>query len=396
MNLRKSLLAVGITSAIFSSGAQAVNWQAGDWTLGLGGNVNAFYIHTACSNGDLGAGGATLSGLACGTSTDANGNFEDANAVTNGLLPSSLNFSAGTSQNDWDLSAHINVYYGAASNTALGFSTVDARQVYVTLGNEDVGSFLIGRNFGLFGFDAIINDTSLLGGGAAFTTATPGHTTLGGLGYGYVYTDRLAQMNYTTPTFGGFTGTLGIFSPLSGVATAGVANNGGSIGYHAKGSYSWEGNVGGTVSASFINQEMDLTGPGTTADVTGWDVFGKVKVNDFDFVAYYFDGEGMTTLALGGLVFPGFNGVTGAAEESNGYMLQGQYTMGSTRFAVNWSASEQEQVTLVENEKLTLGVYHNLTPSLTLVGEFSDQESTLSGVGTDESWNVNLGAIMFF
>ena len=113
-------------------------------------------------------------------------------------------------------------------------------------------------------------------------------------------------------------------------------------------------------------------------------------------VASYFDGEGMSTLAIGGLVFPGFNGVTGAAEESSGYMLQGQYTMGSTRFAVNWSASEQEQVTLVENEKLTLGVYHNLTPSLTLVGEFSDQESTLSGVGTDESWNVNLGAIMFF
>ncbi len=195
----------GVTAALLcgvATTSQAVTWQTGDWTLGLGGNVNAFYTLTRCSNGDLNSGGTTLASLACPTS----GNKQ---SVNNGLLPASLNFSAETNQNGYDLSAHINVYYGITSqggggSDALAFSTVDARQIYLTFGNEQLGTFKFGRDFGLFAYDAIINDMSLLGAGAAFTSADPGHTTLGGLGYGYVYTDRLAQMNWTSPNFNGF------------------------------------------------------------------------------------------------------------------------------------------------------------------------------------------------
>ncbi|MCU7849711.1 MAG: hypothetical protein KZQ89_17305 [Candidatus Thiodiazotropha sp. (ex Lucinoma kastoroae)] len=117
-------------------------------------------------------------------------------------MPSSLNFSVTTTQNGFDLGAHINVYYGIASqgngsSDALAFSTVDARQVYLTFDNDSMGKVTMGRNFGLFGLDAILNDISLVGSGPTFTTDNPGHTTLGGLGYGYVYVDRLAQIPLT-------------------------------------------------------------------------------------------------------------------------------------------------------------------------------------------------------
>lgn len=138
-----------------------------------------------------------MAGLACGGSTD-----DDTHSVSNGLLPSSLNFSVTTTQNGFDLGAHINVYYGIASqgngsSDALAFSTVDARQVYLTFDNDSMGKVTMGRNFGLFGLDAILNDISLVGSGPTFTTDNPGHTTLGGLGYGYVYVDRLAQIPLT-------------------------------------------------------------------------------------------------------------------------------------------------------------------------------------------------------
>lgn len=394
--LKQSVIGTGVAAALATSTVQAVDWQSGEWTLGLGGQVNAYFNHVNCNNDDLGAGGTTLAGLACAGSTDENGNFEDANGVSNGLLPSSLIFSASTTQNGYDINATIGVYYGADSNTALAFSTVDARQVFLTFGSKDMGTVLVGRNFGLFAFDAVINDMTLLGLGGAFASAHPGHTSLGGLGFGYIYTDRLAQIDYTTPDFGGFKATLGVFQPLDGVATVGDANHGSEIGFHGKASYTWDRDIKGTVSTSFLSQNMDLTAPADTADVLGWDLFGKVGYQDFDFLAYYYQAKGMTTLAIGGLIFPGFDGVTGDPEKSKGYMLQGTYTLGNTRLGINWAESKQTEVTRVDNDKLTLGVYHNLTPALTLVAEYSKQESDLRGVGTDKTWNFNLGAILFY
>ncbi|PVV06046.1 MAG: hypothetical protein B6D77_16835, partial [gamma proteobacterium symbiont of Ctena orbiculata] len=65
MNKSKLVLAMLSGVCLASAGtAHAVNWQAGDWTLGLGGNINAFYTITSCDTGDLNSGGTTLAGLA--------------------------------------------------------------------------------------------------------------------------------------------------------------------------------------------------------------------------------------------------------------------------------------------------------------------------------------------
>lgn len=393
----------------FPTGAVAASWDAGDWKLSMGGNINAFYVNTMCDDGDLNSGGTTMTSLGCAGAVDENGDATDYGSVQNGLLPASLNFSAAANQDGWDLSANVNVYYGIVSRgadndnnanqngttspDALKFSTVDARQIYLTFGKEGLGTFKMGRDFGLFAFDAIINDMSLLGMGAPFITSDPGHTSLGGLGYGYVYTDRLAQINYTTPNWGGFQGTLGIFEGFDGNG----ANNAENPGIHAKVSFGWDGALKGTVSATLLQQGV-ITDAGTSEDIQGFDVFAKVSIADFSLLGYYYDAEGMTSLAIGGLVYPGFDAATGDPEEVSGYMLQGSYTIGKIRLGVNYALNEQEKVTLVENEKLTCGVYYNLTPALTLLAEYSDMQSefTTAGGGSDEVQSFNLGAILFF
>lgn len=388
-----------------SSMASAATWEAGDWTLGLGGNINAFFTNTFCDAGDLPNGG-TYSGLAC-----AGSGGDDVSSVQNGLLPASLNFSASTNQDGWDLSANINVYYGINSqdggvSDALAFSTVDARQIFMTVGKEDVGSFKLGRDFGLFAFDAIINDMSLIGVGATFVAEDPGHTTLGGLGFGYPYTDRLAQINYTTPDMSGFKGTVGLLQGLDANQAGAKAPNDG-VGYHGK--LAWGGKAGDSdlsLSGTFINYDVDVataTGTGTES-VQGWDLFGKVGFGDFSVMGYYFDGEGMTSLALGGLVLPGF-AADGTPEEVSGYQLQGVYTMGKARFGINWSENEFDKVNPHENQKLTFGVYYNLTASLQVMAEYSMMESevpattgiNVTGVNeTDETQALAIGAILFF
>ncbi len=385
----------------FVTDAGAASWDAGEWKVSMGGNINAFYVLTTCDDGDLGAGGGTLAGLACAGAVNKDGEHTDYSSVQNGLLPASLNFSATTNQNGWDLGANVNVYYGidsAGTNgdsggaDALKFSTVDARQVYLTFGQKELGSFKMGRDFGLFALDAILNDMSLLGVGAGFVASDPGHTTLGGLGFGYVYTDRLAQMDYSTPNWGGFQGTLGIFQGFDGNG----ASSAETPGFHAKVSYSWDGAVKGLVSATYLNQAV-ITDAGTDETIGGFDVFAKVSIADLGLVGYYFDAQGMTSLAIGGLVMPGFDAATGDPEEVSGYMAQATYTFGGVvRLGINWAHNEQDKVTEVENEKLTFGVYYNLTPALTLLAEYSDMQSKLKGVGTDKTKNYTVGTILFF
>lgn len=398
-----------IVAAILASGtlstAQAATWQAGDWELGLGGNINTFYTVTTCDAGDLGAGGGTMAGLACADLDTGTAATSNTHSVSNGLLPASLNFSAKTKQNGYDVSGNVNVYYGMASQDtnglpgdALDFSTVDARQVYLTFGNEKMGTVKAGRDFGLFGFDPIINDMSLSGTGATFASAGPGHTTLGGLGYGYVYTDRLSQINWTSPKKNGLEATVGVFNPVDGVESNGASTrDGGQPGIHGKVSYDWDkGNgVKGRVSASALSQKVQLAN-GDKPSVQGVDVFAKVDVNKASFAGSYYQGEGMDTLGLGGIIFPGFDSTTGAAEKSKGGMVQATYKIGKTKLGLNLSESKQTNLTKVKNDKVTIGAYHNLTDSLTLIGEVSSQKSDLDGVGKDESGSVAVGAMLSF
>lgn len=391
--MKKQKLAAAIVAAIASlsvANLQAASIEAGDWTSSLGGNINTYFNQTSCDAADLAAGGGTLAGLACAGAVDKDGQPTNVSAISNGLLPSSLNFGAKSTQNGYDVGATINVYYGSVSNTALGFSSVDARQVFLTVGTEDKGSVKLGRDFGLFGFDAIIGDMSLLGVGAAFVSATPGHTSLGGLGYGYVYTDRLTQINYATPTRNGLQATVGIFQPLDGAG----ATSGSAPGFHGKVSYAWDGKISGKISGSFLNQAV--VAAGRDSDIKGADLYLNANIDKFGFTGYLFEGEGMSTLALGGLVSPGFD-AAGEAEDSSGGYVQGTYAFGKTKVGLSLMSSEQTRITKVENTKTSLGLYHSLTPSLTIVGEYSSQESKLTDSGlSDESSNLNIGAILFF
>ena len=77
-------------------------------------------------------------------------------------------------------------------------------------------------------------------------------------------------------------------------------------------------------------------------------------------------------------------------------MAQATYTIQKVRLGINYAHSEQDKVTKVENKKVTLGVYYNLTSALTLLAEYSDQKSDLKNVGTDKTKNYTAGAILFF
>ncbi len=95
----------------FSSVANAgITIPAGDWTVDIGGNMNAYYTNTD-SDTKIKVNGAKV---------DTN-NQADANTIGTGLLPSALGISAKTRQNDLDIAFNFSFWTGTSSgNGAAG------------------------------------------------------------------------------------------------------------------------------------------------------------------------------------------------------------------------------------------------------------------------------------
>jgi predicted porin len=400
-----------LIAAALAPAAHAFDVNAGDWKLSVSGNVNAHYIYSSCESNPVTVGG----GLAC--VGDSNGNTSS--SVSNGLLPAALAISGSTTQSGYDIGVTFGLYPGISTNdggspniqgttapngprnTALGTAGLDVRQVFLTFGNKDMGTVMAGRNIGLFGADAILNDMTLLGVGAGNGNyAAPTNTSLGSIGLGYIYTDWLAQINYTTPDLSGFKLTAGIFDPVESLTGNGSTTKK-EPGFHAKVAYTL-GDL--YLSGTYLYQKQ--ADPVSIADPTGFnytghafDIGGKYKIDGFEFMAWYYNGKGVGTTGL----FVLSADAAGNTRDSDGFLAQVTYKLNNTKFGFNYGqskldlASGEVNPTLVsKNDKFTVGVYQSLTTNLMLLAEFSRLKSEAHDGFSNESNNFNVGAFVSF
>jgi predicted porin len=386
----------------------AVEIQAGDWKFTANGNVNVHYIGSQCEEETT---PVVTGGLACRGAAGE----DTTSSISNGLLPAALAIGASTTQKGFDLGVVFGFYPGVSTNdgspnlqqgaallnTALGTTGIDMRQVFMTFGNDSMGKFLLGRNIGLFGADAILNDMTLPGVGAGNGNyATPANTSLGSIGLGYIYTDWLAQIDYTTPDFAGFKITIGIFDPLEPVAQQGPpgtpAPPESTPGFHGKVAYTRDNLY---FSASVISQQHNGVTDATDFDSLGFDIGGKVTFGSLEALAWYYQGEGLGTTAL--FLF----GTSAAGEErdSDGFLAQVTYKFGDLKLGVNYGESNLDLApgepvsNLVEsNYKYTAGAYYSLTKNLTLLAEFTQTTAEAHNGVKNESSNFNIGAYLSY
>jgi predicted porin len=163
-----------------------------------------------------------------------------------------------------DVSFTISIQPNTSDNSATGDATAYTaaglpaaqlltRQAFITFGDASWGSVKMGKDLGIFASDAIVNDITLLGVGAA---PTGGITTLGGIGNGYLYAGFRGQIAYTTPNMNGLQVTLGITNPDQGQNAAGQANYDDRFGLEGKAVYTMGA---GKVWAGFSNYEVAST-----------------------------------------------------------------------------------------------------------------------------------------
>jgi predicted porin len=424
--LGPAVAAALLSVAALPAAAVDLKTADGSWTFSIDGNVNVDYIWSSCQNNASAIDG----GLTCGSSPSGS----SVSNIGNGLLPAAFTFGVSTTQDGIDLSAHLGLYPGIAtndggspnlqagtgngsSNTALGSTGLDIRQVYMTFGNKDMGTFTLGRNIGLFGADAILNDMTLPGVGApgSAASAAPSNTTLGGIGFGYIYTDWLAQIDYTTPDFSGFSLTVGVFDPINSLTDDGTVEPKKAPGVHAKASYTFGFNDTTKLylSVAFLTQEQNYSlngsGAGQVAPYsytgTGVDVFGKLDVAGLEVIGYYYYADGLGTTALFNLGSFG----NGQKRDSNGYLAQITYKIDKIKFGAQYGVSNLDYANSADrianpdlvssNKKGTIGVYYSLTKNLMLLAEASRVKTSAQNSGPfpdNDATTINVGAFLGF
>jgi predicted porin len=402
-----AVAAAVVSATAFAPAAHAIDVSAGDWTISIDGNVNAHYIYSNCESNPRPVAG----GLACiNTNTSSS-------SVSNGLLPAALSISGATTQSGYDIGFTFGLYPGISTNdggspnleqtpgsthTALGTAGLDVRQVFLTFGNKEMGTVLAGRNIGLFGGDAILNDMTLLGVGAGNGNyAAPSNTSLGSIGLGYIYTDWLSQIDYTTPDISGAKVTVGIFDPLNTLSQIPAPKK--APGFHAKLAYTMGPLY---LSASGLYQQQRNTTSSAASLTTdgnynsyAFDAGGKYDLGGLEVAGWYYRGWGVGTTGL----FVNSDDGFGHRRDSEGFLAQVTYKIVATKFGVNYGLSKLYQAkgevfpTLVaKNNKVTVGVYQDLTKNLLLLAEGSRLESKNQAGAENKSFNFNVGAFLKF
>jgi|NOAtaT_6_FD_contig_123_73826_length_1492_multi_10_palindrome_1 predicted porin len=418
MNKNIKHAVAGAVLAMSASAAHAgIVIPAGDWTLDVNGNVNAFANWTKADHAATITGGVAVAKDKAGEDTTQ--------GINTGLLPAWLGFTGKTRQNDTDVEFTISIQPNASNNgstgdgAAVGSNTL-FRQSYVSFGDKSWGSIKLGKDIGIFASDAILNDMTLLGvGGLAGNSGAS--TTFGGIGTGYIYAAWKGQIAYTTPNMNGFQATVGITNPNQGLTRniLTVDGNTGLNGAHlyqdrfgmeGKASYSfaaealtgkiWVGGASYKVKGETNSAAASALGTvhEYTADVA--DIGVNLNAGNAGLTAYYYRGDGVgTTILLGN----GFSTAHGKRSSDGGY-LQGTYVLPTkTKLGVAYGKSNLDRAAgesasdLVEfNERYTVGLYHPLTKHLNLVAEYNDIESRSHAGAINKNTTGSLGAILFF
>ena len=326
----------------------------------------------------------------------ANPAGKDSNAIRGGLLPSSFQVGLSTHQLGMDIGVYLGIYTGGnnanvgllnANNGGapfgLGTAGIDFRQFFGTIGTPWFGTVKIGRDIGLFGSDAILNDLTLLGVGSPGNNFSPADTTLGRIGVGYIYADFIPQITYKSPTFfGGLTGWVSVMTPLAPFAFSGdpTSANACAAGHSlttATDDVPFNCNGWGNSDAPMVQGKLQYVTPlqwltpdakltlstsglwqrqqadcstgvtingfcnsstegdvepvalngvplGANAHVDVWaaDAFAMLDLWGWNFVAYGYTGKGVGTTAL---MFDGISAIGGARRSEGGY-FQAAYT----------------------------------------------------------------------
>lgn len=418
------LVALVLVAASPAKAAFVVGGEQG-WQMSFDGMLNAFMVYSMTETAPAGAG--SNGALTIGQAERDRQVFR----VRTGLLPSIFAFNVKSPTiNGVDYGARIGLYpqiqnattrtgFGPDTLASLGMgSRIDIREVFFTA-DSCIGQFLVGRALNLYQGKNILTDMTLIGVGVPAGEAIGGGTTLGHIGYGYVYPTFNAQFRYTTPDISGMKLAFSINDPSR------IANRSDLTG--EADSYDIDGNAETTYIADKTNQprfeaEVSYAKKLSFGDMSAWvsGLYQEAKNTSDNHKVASIGGAGGIQLGMGpvGFLVSGYGGkalgstflqdvdaldAIGDERTQYGGLAQVTYTIGKAKLGVNYGINYSEKtdyeegaisyVPLKSQQAATGGVYYSVNKYLTLVGEYTwARNSWYSGASQDTN-AVSLGTV---
>jgi hypothetical protein len=416
---RIAIVTCALALAAGTAKAQGLTMQMSNgWNFSFSGNVNAFLVYTdpKCNTGDC-----TFAGGLVPTGDEAK-----TTRIRTGLLPAFATFEAKGKEGGVDLGVHfgfapqINNAQGVHDNFGNGTQAgaqIDMRQVYLTAGGT-WGQVLAGREIGLYQRNNILNDMTLFGVGAS-GGGTAG-TTLGRIGFGYVYPNFVAQMTYSSPSTSPAQISIGLFDP-SAIGQYDVTKI-----PRVETELTWTGHFGATTTEApkgtdkvmvFVSGEWqhvqtvtDAFGDGTQDSKDSYGGAGGVRA---DFSGLSLVGSGFYGKGVGSvLMFDSGNEVDQAGELRTSYGFIGQaefQPMGTQwKFGASYGENDLKQTSndddfcdvncafVKKNSAIVGSITYMWTKSLRWVAEYTYAKAK-SQDGSEATSNQGaIGMMLFF
>ncbi len=399
------------------------------WEVSFDGLVNGFYSYT--SKDELDANEVATNA----THTGADGDGEDTSRITVGLLPAvwGMNIKAPTT-NGLDMSARIGLYPNISVNRAKNNfanhsgARVDLREIFMAV-DGSFGQVLVGRTLSIYQGKNILTDMTLFGVGAGSGAAKGGGTTLGRIGWGYIYPNFNGGIRYTTPDLNGAKVTAAIYDP-STIGGGGGVTETSAPRFEAELSYAgdfggasvsaWASGLYQTAQRSLAEIQASCAlapnGGGGVASATctvsssvdvGGGAFGlQVGMGGLTLTGSGYIGRGLgTTLMLDTDALD----AAGDKRTHSGYVAQGTYAFGQgTSIGASYgeSGADETNTDFLQRAGTTVGidtqslldfmVWHDINANLRIVGEYGLQEVEWHDGADQEANIVSVGGFFFW
>jgi hypothetical protein len=401
---RLMLLSLAVAFALPTAAhAQLIMTMSNGWSLAFSGNVNAFWVYTKEDS----------NGTAASKSSNS--------SIRTGLLPAFANFEARGKEAGLNLAVHFGFapqINNAGVHDQFG-AQIDMREVYLTVGGP-WGQILAGRELALFSRQNILNDMTLFGVGAVGIRAGPGTgaqgggTTLGRIGYGYLYPNFVAQATYSSAAGRPAQFSVGLFQP-SIFGQSGT--NAASVGYtyttiprlEAEVTYNMKSGANKFLlwAGGLWQNTSNAPSGGKSVSSIGLTAGLRANISSLAIVVSAYTGSGLGNV----LMFSGQEVAPDSTDlrKSDGGYVQAMYTLSKkTNIGVSYGLSRLKNASAGETAgtggnsavrtqwtAVTAGLYHQWTKSVKLVAEATREQEGV-GKGQPSQFDLSAGIMMFF
>jgi len=421
------VLAVGLfvaaSMAVGNPCSAAVVVAGGEngWQFSTDGIVDVFSTYNSTS--PLPSGKRSLSLLSVGgNESSADQRF----GVGIGLLPSVVAFNVkAPTTNGVDSAVRVGIYpaiqNGADGNRFNTSPNIDFREFFYTA-KGSYGELLAGRALNLYQGKNILNDMTLLTAGVVPGPAFRGNTTLGHIGYGYLYTNFGPQLRYTTPDLAGTKIAILVGEPYKISADTGKTNS-----PRVEAEISYAKTLGGASVQAWLSglyqtaprRDTDEVVSPTVTRVVARKGENNQSIGGAGGVSAGLSGVNLMVSGYGGQAlgmvsaqdgdFLGSTSTDGAGKERIhwGFLTQATYKLTpSVMLGVNYGQSRQEQsdfdktdtsISQIKNQEAAVAtVTYNLNKFTQFIAEYSYAQNTWQDNAKQHSNQVALGTMFYW